>query len=412
MGAIYTRGGRLWLTYTDAAGARIRTSSTYTTGQEALAEEALAIIERRVAAERRAGAEAGPVTLKRYAAKWIAERRAAGTGSAADDDTRLKRYVLPTLGALRLTDLKPHHIRDLVRDLRRNGKTERGGNLAPRTVRHVYGVLHTLLHDAVVDELILANPCALKRNDLPKLIDATPGWRATAVYSRPEVEALVSDERIPTDRRVLYALKGLAGLRHGEAAALTWGAIDGEAKPLHRISVMQAWDSKEHKVKSVKTEVPRQVPCHPTLAKVLAEWKLSGWEATYGRAPTAADYIVPARTMQPRNHADAAHALRADLLALELRNRRGHDLRRAMISLCRADGARKDALHAVTHGASGDIDDLYTSWPWPVLCEAVTCLKVGLRRGTCHSAGTASARWRSDSGKVATPAGFEPALPT
>jgi hypothetical protein len=34
-------------------------------------------------------------------------------------------------------------------------------------------------------------------------------WRATAIFTRPEVEQ-ISDVRIPEDRRVLYALKGIA----------------------------------------------------------------------------------------------------------------------------------------------------------------------------------------------------------
>src|SRR5262245_54828728 len=46
-------------------------------------------------------------------------------------------------------------------------------------------------------------------------------------------------------------------------------------------------------IKTTKTEVPRWVPVHPTLAKILAEWKLSGWAQLIGRAPTADDFIMP-----------------------------------------------------------------------------------------------------------------------
>jgi hypothetical protein len=38
-----------------------------------------------------------------------------------------------------------------------------------------------------------------------------------------------------------------------------------------------------------KSGVPRQVPVHPTLAKVLAQWKLSGWSS-------GTDANRPART--------------------------------------------------------------------------------------------------------------------
>ena len=53
-----------------------------------------------------------------------------------------------------------------------------------------------------------------------------------------------------------------------------------------------------------------------------------------------------------------------------------------MITLCRVDGARKDFLELVTHGPRGNILDIYTSMPWPPLCEEVAKLKVERRTGT------------------------------
>jgi hypothetical protein len=45
--------------------------------------------------------------------------------------------------------------------------------LARRTIRHVYGVLHRMFEDAVADELIASNPCAVKRGELSAKIDRT-----------------------------------------------------------------------------------------------------------------------------------------------------------------------------------------------------------------------------------------------
>jgi integrase len=83
---------------------------------------------------------------------------------------------------------------------------------------------------------------------------------------------LISDARIPEDRRVLYALKALAGLRHGEVAGLTWRQYDATLEPLGGLSLERT-----------KTQVPRRVPVHPTLARALAEWKLSAWRRKGGR---------------------------------------------------------------------------------------------------------------------------------
>ena len=44
-----------------------------------------------------------------------------------------------------------------------------------------------------------------------------------------------------------------------------------------------------------KTEVPREVPVHPVLATVLAEWKLRGWKELMKRDPTPEDLVIPSR---------------------------------------------------------------------------------------------------------------------
>ena len=133
-----------------------------------------------------------------------------------------------------------------------------------------------------------ARKCAERRR-LPKKADKDPTWRADAIYTREEVEILISDERILPDRRVLYGLKALAALRHGEAASLRWSQYDAAAEPLGAIHLAKT-----------KSGVPRSIPVHPALAKLLAAWKLGGRIATYGRRPNADDLIVPTRNETAR----------------------------------------------------------------------------------------------------------------
>jgi len=45
-----------------------------------------------------------------------------------------------------------------------------------------------------------------------KFKDARPEWRDQAILTKAEAEALISDPRIPGDRRVLYAILILGGL--------------------------------------------------------------------------------------------------------------------------------------------------------------------------------------------------------
>lgn len=381
MGTIYRRKNKLWIGYRDVSGRWRYEATKYTPDQRALARKTLQAIERRVQAELGHGAaEKGPPTVRSYGERWTRQREGMGIASANDEEARLRRHAYPLLGEILLRELRPRHVRDFVRQLRQR-RSARGPVLAPRTVRHVYFTVRRLLHDALVDELIDNNPCVLKRGELPGKVDRDPTWRAGAVFTRGEVEQIISDDLVPLDRRVLYALLLLGGLRFGEAAALRWRSYDPTVEPLGRLTVAFSYDTKRRKVKGTKTDRPREVPVHPTLAKVLAEWKLGAWQHLAGHAPQADDLIIPSRLGANRNANHMLRRFHEDLDRLKLRRRRQHDLRRTFISLCLADGARKDVLRWVTHGPSGDIMDLYTTLPWSALCSEVARLRIDRREG-------------------------------
>jgi len=382
VGYVYPRGNKLWLAFNDGTGTKQRIPAKMDVGQEKAARSLLKKIEARIAAGDEFGP--GPVTVRTYAKWWLEERDRRGIVSVGTNRHQLS-HVLPVIGDLSIDEVRPRHIQALVLNLRSDGKRKRGkGGLAPRTVRGIYGTVHTMFEDVAAHELIYVNPCKLRRGQLPKKVDADPSWRAGAVFTRQESELLISHPSIAERRRVSYALKLLAGLRFGEEAALRWRHYDSDIEPLGRLEIVASFDSMKRVEKGTKTEQPRAVPVHPALSKALATWKLSGWTEMVGRVSTPDDLIVPAMRKGEWTHpvrAKALVALHEDLDALGLRRRRQHDMRRTFISLARADGARKDLLEMVTHGQRGDIMDIYTSMPWPALCEEVAKLDVELYAG-------------------------------
>ena len=60
--------------------------------------------------------------------------------------------------------------------------------------------------------------------------------------------------------------------------------------------------------------------------------------------------------------------LERDHEALGLRHRRGHDLRRTMISLCRSNGAISDILKRATHKPPKEAIEGHTTFEWHVVC--------------------------------------------
>lgn len=72
---------------------------------------------------------------------------------------------------------------------------------------------------------------------------------------------------------MLCAVMSLGAMRLGEAAALIRADHDAGCSPLGRLAVEATYNTKTRTVKETKTETPREMPMHPTLARLLAPGK-------------------------------------------------------------------------------------------------------------------------------------------
>jgi integrase len=316
-----------------------------------------------------------------YLLGWVNERIADGVPSAKQEKQRVEDHVVPVIGDIKMQDVRPKHARQLVKALRQ-APSSRGGTLAPRTVRTIFFTVKQAFQDAVLDEILQSNPIAVRREDLPVIADKDPAWRQGAVFNVAETETLISSPLIPEHRRVGYGIEFMTGLRTGQVSALKWGDYEPHGEPLGRLVSSVAYNSHLKVVKSTKTKAVFEVPVHPTLAKMLASWKLTGWAKRMGRAPTQDDLIIPTINNTHRDVRKALEDFHEDLERLRLRKRRHYDSRRTFISLAMEAGASKDVLTAITHPRPKDAFDLYRTLAWLVRCEAVMKLKIELKEGT------------------------------
>ena len=95
---IYARGNVLWLRYQDATGKWRDASSGYRKGEDAKAEEMLAVVESEIAKQRAQSiATTGAVglTIRVYAAKWLeaARSRASRTTTATCTTTSCRCWA-------------------------------------------------------------------------------------------------------------------------------------------------------------------------------------------------------------------------------------------------------------------------------------------------------------------------------
>lgn len=376
MGSLYRRGKTWWIGYTDANGRRIDQSTGLKVDQEALARRVLATMVAEIKTQRRQKGDAPETTtLEKYAELWSGRREKAGHTDAKHELSMLKSHALRLFGSLALEDVTVEHVREVLASMR-------ALDLAPRTCSNQYGMLHRLFLDAIEEKLVSTSPCALGRRELPRRRDADPSWRSTAKLTRAEAQLLISHSDIPVRRRALWGLLLLSGVRIGEASALRWRAFDYERKPLSCMHVWFNFSPELKREKTTKSGVAREIPVHPTLAKLLAQWKLIYLNET-GRKPEGEALVFPSATGLNLRRNVTLRELKKDFDALGMRHRRQHDLRRTFVSLSIGDGAVKSVLHWISHG--GDVDgsgsdmiDVYTSLDWSALCQAVLTLKVDL----------------------------------
>lgn len=366
MSSIYPRGSKLYAKLKDLSGKWKAIATGFDVGQEAEAAKWVADMEREVERTRvEHEKHGGPVTVASYAQHWLGKRK---TKTVGNDRARIELHLLPRIGDRLIKDITPLVMRDVIMSMRDQGQ------LSSKTIREVAGVTHTMFKSAVIEGIVATNPCVYERGVLPKKADKDPHWRAQAIYTRTEIEQILTDERIPYDRRLLYAMKFFTG-RHTEVAISTWSKYDPTTKPLGTLHLAET-----------KSGVPRAVPVHPVLEQMLTAWWSGGWEQMYGRRPTLEDLIVMTRRGHRRYKADATQKqFIKDLARIGLRvkassrNRRGHDLRRTLITLSRADGALDSMLRWVTHGGKpGEILDVYSTPPWEALCAEVMKLRLNV----------------------------------
>jgi integrase len=316
------------------------------------------------------------MTVASWGARWISLRRAAGKGEADNEAGHLEHHIAPELGRTRLRDLSTGQVLDFIRQLPSHVSARGGAPLSPTTVHHIAKTLRLCMKDAARRGLVASSPCSWDASDLPERGAPAVGQG----FEEREVEALISDPRIPEDRRTLYALEMLTGMRTGEAAARAWKDWDRSREPLTALKVDTAWSTKRQLVKPTKTRVARTLPVHPALAALLEAWHAEGWARFMGRAPTPDDLIVPDAAGAPRKNTASWRDFQRDLEVLGLPRQRHYESRSTFLSLGESGGADVATLRQLTHPSPKAAADLYrrARLLWPRWCAAVQAIRVSV----------------------------------
>ncbi|NCE75429.1 site-specific integrase [Anaerotruncus sp. X29] len=194
------------------------------------------------------------ITLKEFSDRWMEEYAKINLqpGTATKYAEELNDKILPVLGHLKLSELKPHIINAFFASLTRDGarKDGKAGGYSKATIMKTRNVLSSMLRTATEWEIIDTNPCDKVRLQgeyaAEKLKFFTP--EQTAVFldyiEKPYIIQVGGHKRvddtgipytvgdyeieksIPEQIKVMFYLAIYTGLRKGELLALQWSDVD------------------------------------------------------------------------------------------------------------------------------------------------------------------------------------------
>lgn len=202
-------------------------------------------------------------TCSDYVERWLEDRNRRGLASVATDRGRMKRHVLPVIGARPIREVTRDEVRAIVERLDR---TVEFGSFGWKTAQRCWGLVTKLFSDACDSKT--ASLRVRPDNPARGVRGPDRGGSKSKQWLFPvEMAKVLACEDIPIRWRRLYALATYLYVRPGELAGLEWSAVNLDQGYVH---VHQALDLRTGKLKSTKTKVARRVPIPLALRPLLS----------------------------------------------------------------------------------------------------------------------------------------------
>jgi integrase len=276
--------------------------------------------------------ERGKVTLRDYAAQWLAQKPNLRPRSREQYEIALRRHIFPRLGERELSQISPSIVRSWHASL------QAAGQVGAPTIAKAYRLLHAVLATAAEDELIAKNPCLLR--------GASTDRTAERPVATVEQVYLIADAIEPSLRAmVLFATS--TGLRLGELRALKRRRLDLKARSAQVVEQYQELSSGDLVLGPPKTQAGYRTVAIP---EALMPELRKHLERNAGSGP---DGLVFCGSLhQPLNRKTFYRHWNSATIAAGLEGFHFHDLRHTGNTLAAATGAStKELMSRMGHAS-------------------------------------------------------------
>lgn len=288
-------------------------------------------------------------TVATLARRWIKWRESLmgqdwQPATVSNNRSHAKNQIIPGLGHHTIAEVTPRVVAEFVRSL----TGERFG-CAPNTARNVYRSLVAMFDDAISQDWVKLdfNPAEgdSARRAVPDAMTRAQEVQADTRLSIGDCQRIVSDPRVPLERRVKYACALTLVARDGEVMGLSWGAIDFEANTVRifQTAKIRRYTS-DPSVGAPKTQKSRRtVPLHHAAKEALETWRRAS-ERSLGAPVDSSHPVFPGRARDEFTRTHAAKLFRKDLEKLGIRsqvsgvNLQFHHIRHTALNVLRESG--------------------------------------------------------------------------
>jgi integrase len=288
-----------------------------------------------------------------YLLAWLRSRRSLRESTVRSYEGHIRRYIVPAIGHLVLTELSTEHIDAMYERLLHPDGAKR--RLSTSTIVRIHATLMSALNAAVRSGRLSHNPAVHIELPAPRRLEQKV-WTASELMS-------FLDVHIDDEMHALFALLGLRGLRRGEALGLRWSDVDLRSLELRVVQQLTV----DHGVPSFGPPKSRAgdriVAIDEWMAQILhfrrsqqrLAGKLNGWEAE--------DHTLVFTDAQGGYLSPIAVTRRFDRLVAEtdLPRIRLHDLRHTSASIGLASGeSLLEVSRRLGHSSVAVTGDIYT----------------------------------------------------
>ena len=326
----------------DASGRRQVWGGSYHTKAEAK------MAEHRLLQERDAGADLRRIklTIAQAFDQYIAEKRSKVKASTLQRSRELLDNLVPLVGQVQLTNLKPADISEAY-----NALLER---LAKRTVRHCHWQLHGALALAVQWGQTQVNVAARVKPPVP---EAFEGQALSAADVGRLLEAVRSRPMAPL---IMLAID--SGGRQGELLALRWSDLDFDSGLIHIGRSVRRLKGRFEFTEPKTRRSRRAVEVSATTVTALKVHRQRQLEQRLraGELWTNLDLVFANETGSPLDGSYVSRVFRQIASGIGLKTMRFHDLRHSSVSLLLKNGeSMAEVSRRAGHSSIGVTVDTY-----------------------------------------------------